>query len=190
MTETVELLEPTVTAVVSDEVRNAAFEKFHNRVEPIARAFVYQYHLPEHNLDDLIQQGSLGLLRAASLKGERLDLKYANKAIKTNIWRATKKVLKHSGYSPQTGTEVVEFDEESDADTSLRQTPRYELNLEPIRVREALAKLEPQERKVVELALIQGFSEREVATRLGLNQSRVWRIKTKAKEKLKNLLGN
>lgn len=58
-----------------------------------------------------------------------------------------------------------------------------------IAIKDALAKLEPRERKVLFDLYMQGFTQRQLASELGITQPRVAVIAKKAKERLAMILG-
>jgi RNA polymerase sigma factor (sigma-70 family) len=181
---------------ISDKERDCAFYKFSGLIGPIACRFAQEYRLPSHEVEDLKQAGAIGLLNAAARQGDKLTQKYANESIKNEIWRHCKEILESQGRQrikePVTGKLVWsddEFRENDPEDTSGEfQDPAPATDpLENLIVREGLASLDPEEAEVIRLRFEIGLSERETATEMGLNRSKITRLQASAKEKLKYL---
>lgn len=70
--------------------------------------------------------------------------------------------------------------------TSLDYSPEKRENA--IMLEQAIAKLEPDERKIIHLVYYMDMTVREIASELNFSKSSVERLKQKAEEKLKNFL--
>jgi RNA polymerase sigma factor (sigma-70 family) len=211
------------------EERDRVFEKFQHLVRPIANEFIKTYSLgpvdgesaavraarlantfaeesPDYNqgyVNDLEQEGSIGLLAAAAKKGDQLTREYANKAIKAGISRECFKILKGKGRErvrdPETGNLVWRYTPFDSYDELVERECSDDLagpskvsaidNLtNSLWLKEGIERLDPEEREIIRLRYLQDKPARSVADTMGVDKSKVSRVEHKALKKLKKLL--
>jgi RNA polymerase sigma-70 factor (ECF subfamily) len=150
----------------------AAFAAFHARTSRALRAYVYRVLGPTPDVDDIVQEAYLRMLRADAPCGDDEQLRRYLFRVTGNLivdrWRRRTHEpggeLSHEPASPR---------------------PRYE---EDAAVATTFAELKPRDRALLWLAYVEGESHEEIASSLGVRPGGVKVMLFRARRRLRDLL--
>lgn len=145
-----------------------------------------KYHIPSYELEDLVQQGYLSVIKAIGMykQGSNSFNGYCINSIKTNFKALLKGKIKH--YREVLNEEPISIDAAANYNFTLEdEVIAYE---EVKRLYAALEKLDPLERNVVERFYLHEENLKEIACEGNHSYYDYVRIKSKALEKLKKYI--
>jgi RNA polymerase sigma-B factor len=163
---------------------------------PLVRGLAYRFVREGEQLEDLVQVGSVGLIKAVDRYDPRRGTSLTAYAVPTIVGE----IRRHL----RDGTQPLRVPRAQQALGPVRTVPleaeagmtrdaaaerRLELGEERILLQSGLRTLARRERRIVQLRYYGGFSQRRIATELGLSQVHVSRLLRESLGKLRAEIG-
>ncbi|HEY3161725.1 MAG TPA: sigma-70 family RNA polymerase sigma factor [Vicinamibacterales bacterium] len=150
----------------------AAFAAFHGRTSAALRAYVYRVIGPVPDVEDIVQEAYLRMLRADLPFGDEEHLRRYLYKVASNLivdrWRRGRH---------EQGEEMMR--------EPASPRPRYE---DDAAVAKIFAELKPRDRALLWLAYVEGESHEEIASSLGVGRRGVKVMLFRARRRLRDLL--
>lgn len=161
--------------------------------QPLVLKLAMRFATDEPLCLELIQEGTLGLIEAVEGFSPARDIKFSTYA-QYRIRGRMLDFLRRAARPSQSALMLASFDGEIDEFLSLVHDDRAEVEEEVDRrailsaLRQALSRLTDRERQVVEGIYLDGLTPLEVAARLGISPSYLYKTQKKALRRLRGLL--
>ena len=164
---------------------------------PLVRVLAARFVRRGEQLDDLVQIGAVGLIKAV----DRFDQSRGTSLLAYAVPTVLGEIRRHlrDGAQPvrvprdragQTPVRSVPLDVEAEAARDTAAERRLELGEERILIARGLRKLARRERRIVSLRYFGGLSQRRIAAELGLSQVHVSRLLNQSLGKLRAEIGH
>jgi RNA polymerase sigma-B factor len=179
-----------------------ARERLVRRYLPLVRAVARRHAQAGESLDDLVQVGTIGLIRALDRFDPRrgrdflpFALPYINGEVKRHLRdrastiRIPRRVQEHDAEAARRARSPVSLSDDPDAGPAAAGD-LFDVVAARVLVAEGARALDSRERRIVLLHHFGGLSQTEVAREVGLSQIHVSRLYRGALEKLRSELGD
>ena len=148
---------------------------------PLVHSLARRFSRPSEPLDDLVQAGAIGLIKAVDGFRDDRGRDLGAYAVPTIVGELRRHVRERASASS-----VAELEEET-----LAGGARSQAEMSEIRelVRAALDVLSPRERRIVALRYYRDWSQQRIAAEVGLSQVQVSRVLSASLAKMRDRLG-
>lgn len=147
---------------------------------PLVRSLARRFSRPSEPLDDLVQAGAIGLIKAVDGYRDDRGRDLGAYAVPTIVGELRRHVRERASAST-----VAELEEETLAADARSQTEMSEARE---LVRAALDALSPRERRIVALRYYRDWSQQSIAAEVGLSQVQVSRVLSSSLAKMRDRL--